>query len=420
MLKRCLLLGLTVLLMSSPALARDFILMGSLNDETGGTSEVGRDAARGVRECVAYLHDKGGINGKKIKLHLEDYKYDKQLAVQFYKTFKDEKIDILLQWGTADTEALSATVNQDQMVTISDSLSGHLCNPMPVPKNPVGRPYNFIYSTDYSTNARACLTAWYEEVWKKSDKWKKQREAGKKPKLICFFMKGCAYCEAAILAIKDQAQILGIEIGNDQSVGLKEVDTTSQVLAAKSENPTICWHGNTTDAVVTVVKDAFANGMEADHIVNNWGFDQSLVARAGEAAEGVIGAASAAFFGEDVPLMKEVVAYAKKTATSERRDVRTCQAWLKVGMAAAALTEVTKKGDISGPALKAALESFKDWTLFGVPNALGRPPYTITPKDHRPSGVALIYHVKGGKIQLLKKMDMKTQFAAKWGSWLGW
>ncbi len=418
--KKLLLLGLMFLFVCSPAIAKE-IYIGALADETGATSEVGRDAARGVKECVQYLNDKGGINGNKIKLNLKDYKYDKQLAVQFYKEFKDGKIDMLLQWGTADTEALAATVTQDKMVTISDSLSGHLCNPAAVPNNPTGHPYNFIYSTDYSTNARACLTAWFEEVWKKSDKWKAAREAGKKPKLVCFFQKGCAYCEAPLKAIKDQAAILGIEVGNDQSVGLKDVDATSQVLAAKNENPSVVWHGNTVDSVVTVVKDAFANALGADHISNNWGFSQSLLDRTGEAGEGVIGAAPVAFFGEDVPLMKEVMEYAAKIHPSEKkRDVHTCQGWLKVGMAAAALTEATKKGELNGPDLKAAFESFKDWTVFGIPNALGRPPYTITDKDHRPSGVALIYHIKDKKIQLLKKMDMKTQFKDKWESWLGW
>jgi hypothetical protein len=32
----------------------------------------------------------------------------------------------------------------------------------------------------------------------------------------------------------------------------------------------------------------------------------------------------------------------------------------------------------------------------------------------------MIYWIKGGKITLLKKMDMKAKYSDKWMSWLGW
>jgi branched-chain amino acid transport system substrate-binding protein len=404
------------LLACSISFAAETIKIGSINDLTGATSDVGKDAALGIREAVKYVNDNGGINGKKIKLYLYDYGYRVPEAITLYKKFKSMKIAMLLQWGTGDTEALSPTVNKDKMVTISDSLSGHLCDPKKTP-------YNFVYSTDYSTNARACLTAWYEEIWKKSDKWKKDRDAGKKPKLVCFYMFASPYCSAPIKAIKDQAKLLGMEVGEDQDVSLVALDAKSQVLAAKKENPNVIWHGNTTMSVATAVKDAFALKLGADHIVNNWGFDRNLMKMTGKAGEGVIGAAAAAFFGDDVPMMNEVKKYAKLVnpgVSEDRRTVRTCQAWLKVGLAVAGLTKADKAGKLDGPSIKAALESLKDWSPYDTKNALNRPPYTITDKDHRPTPVSLIYWIKDGKIQLLKKMDMKAQFADKWASWLGW
>jgi hypothetical protein len=104
----------------------------------------------------------------------------------------------------------------------------------------------------------------------------------------------------------------------------------------------------------------------------------------------------------------------------EKRDVRTTQGWLKVAMAAGGLKIADKQGKLDGPTIRAAFESFKDWSPFDTPNALGRPPYTITPQDHRPSAVSLIYHIKDGKIQLLKKMDMKAAFPKEWPTWLGY
>jgi branched-chain amino acid transport system substrate-binding protein len=417
MAKRILFLGLALILCGSMAYGAEEIKVGSINDLTGGTSDVGKDAALGIRECVTYVNDSGGVNGKKIKLLLYDYGYRVPEAITIYKRFRDtDKVKLLLQWGTGDTEALSPTVNKDKMVTISDSLSGHLCDPKKTP-------YNFIYSTDYSTNARAALTAWYEEVWKKSDKWKKAREAGQKPVLVCFYMFASPYSSAPIKAIKDQAQLLGIEVKKDQDVSLTALDAKSQVLAAKGEGATICWHGNTTMSVATTVKDAYALKLEADHIVNNWGFDQNLVRMTGKAGEGVIGAAACAFLGMQVPFMDKVLEYCKKVNPGvpiEKRDIRTVQGWLKVSLAVAGLADADKKGKLDGPTIKASLESLKDWYPFNTKDALGVGPYTITDTDHRPTPVASLYSIKDGKIQLFKKIDMKKQFPDKWNSWLGW
>ena len=51
------------------------VKLGSLNDLTGPTSDVGKDVALGIREAVQYANDTGGINGKKIRLYLYDYGY---------------------------------------------------------------------------------------------------------------------------------------------------------------------------------------------------------------------------------------------------------------------------------------------------------------------------------------------------------
>jgi branched-chain amino acid transport system substrate-binding protein len=423
--KRILVLAGLLLLLCTPLYAADTVVLGSINDLTGATSDVGKDAALGVRECVTYINEVGGVNGKKIKgingkmidLRLYDYGYRVPEAISIYKRFRDyDKIVALLQWGTGDTEALSPTVNKDKMVTISDSLSGHLCDPKKTP-------YNFVYSTDYSTNARAALTSWYEKVWKKSDKWKEAREKGQKPKLVCFYMFASPYCSAPIEAIKDQAKLLGIEVGGDQDVSLTALDAKSQVLGAKSEKPTVIWHGNTTMSVATAIKDAYALKLGADHIINNWGFDKNLARMTGKAGEGVIGAASAAFFGDDVPMMKEVMEYAKKVnpgVPAEKRTVRTVQGWVKVSLMAAGLSLADERGSLEGPAIKDALESLRGWSAFGKENALGRPPVTITATDHRVSSIVGLYTIKDGKIELFEKIDMKEKFPDKWGSWLGW
>ena len=118
----------------SVALLLDFLPMagaatikiGSLNDMTGATSDVGKDYALGIAEAIHYVNDTGGINGKKIKLYQFDYGYRIPEALTKYNLFKRLKCVAILGWGTGDTEALAPTITKDKIPYVSASYSGHL------------------------------------------------------------------------------------------------------------------------------------------------------------------------------------------------------------------------------------------------------------------------------------------------------
>ena len=416
---------LLLLAMGSEAVAQSVVKMGSLNDMTGPTSDVGKDIALGMREAVQYVNDTGGINGKPIKLFLYDYGYRVPEAITTYKRFRDfDKVVAVWGWGTGDTEALSPTVNADKMPYLSHSFSSHLTDPKKTP-------YNFVYGTDYSSNARAAITAWYDEIWLKDPKFKADREKGMKPRFVAFYGWPVPYASAPIKAIKDQATLLGFQVGPDQDVPLTALDTKSQVLAAKNFGPHLVWHGNTTMSVATALKDAHALGLGADHIVNNWGYDENLIKLAGPASERVMGAAVNAFFGEKVPLMDKVMEYAKRMNPGvplENRLIRTVQSWVDVLMMREALVRADKAGklfdkdgkdlprEVRSPGVKEAFETLREWTP-----GLGRPPVTITPTDHRPGPLVRIYIIKDKKFALLKEVDLKKRWPDKWEKeWLGW
>jgi len=400
-------------MVSGFAFAQPMVKLGALQDLTGATSDVGKDEAMGVREAVQYYNDQGGINGKRIKLFQYDYGYRVPEAVTTYKRFRDyDKVVMVLGWGTGDTEALSPTINVDKMPYLSSSFSGHLCDPKKTP-------YNFVYGTDYSTNARGAITYWYEEVWQKDPKWKAEREKGTKPRFVCFYMWASPYASAPIKAIKDQAKILGIEVGPDQDVSLFALDTKSQVLAAKNFGPHLVWHGNTTMSVSTALKDSMALGLGADHIVNNWGFDENLSKLAAAAAEGVIGLAACAYFVEDFPAKAgKVVAYAKKVnpaVSLETRLIRTVQGWCKVTLAVDAMKIADKANKLNGSGIREAFENNKISL-----KQFGGQVMNYTPTDHRATSVVRVARIKGGKPVAVSEIDMKAKFSNLWASWLGW
>jgi len=384
------------------------IKVGALNDMTGATSDVGKDYALGIAEAIHYVNDNGGVNGKKIKLYQFDYGYRVPEALTKYKLFKRLKVVAVLGWGTGDTEALSPTVTRDKMPYVSASYSGHLTDPKKTP-------YNLFFATDYSTNARAAITAWFDKKWPQHPDYGKR-----KPRFVASYMFASPYCSAPIKAIKDQATILGFDIGPDQSVSLFAIDTKSQVLAMKDYKADLVWHGNTTMSVAATVRDAYALGLGADHIVNNWGFDENLPRLAGKASEGVMGAAVCAFFGENVPLMNKVVEYAKKYnpgIPAEKRLIRTIQGWGDVMILWEALKRADAAGDLSGEGiLKKGFETMQNFDI-----GLGAPPVTFTATDHRVAGQVPIYEIKDGKFKIVEKVDLKGRWPQKWANdWIGW
>lgn len=384
------------------------IRVGSLNDMTGATSDVGKDYALGIAEAIAYVNDQGGINGRPLRLYQFDYGYRIPEALTKYKLFLRLRVVAVLGWGTGDTEALSATVTRDQMPYPSASYSAHLTDPAKTP-------FNMFAATDYSSNARAALTAWFDHRWPKHPDYGKRN-----PRFQCSYMFASPYASSPIRAIKDHATLLGFDIGPDQDVSLFAIDTQSQVLAMRDFRPDVVWHGNTTMSVSTTVRDSRALGLGADHIVNNWGFDENLPRLAGAAAEGVMGAAVCAFFGEDVPMMDQVVAYAQRLnpgVPRETRLIRTVQAWANVLALAEAMKRAEAAGDLSGASiLKNGYQTFR-----GLDIGLRVPPLTYTDTDHRVSGRVPIYEIKDGQIVHMVTVDLQERWPDQWEKeWLGW
>ncbi len=382
--------------------------VGGLMDTTGATSDVGKDYALGMEEAFKYINAHGGVNGTKIKYTWFDYGYRIPEAITKYKLLKRLGVVAIMGWGTGDTEALSPTVNKDKIPYISASYSAHLTDPKKTR-------YNLFFSSDYSTNARACITAWFDKVWPKKPDYGKR-----KPRFACVYMFASPYCSAPIKAIKDQAKMLGFEIGPDQDVSLFALDTKSQIMALKKFKPDLCWHGNTTMSVSATIRDAYSLGLGADWIINNWGFDENLPRLAGEAAEGVMGATPCAFYGQPYKNMDKVVEAAKKYdpgVPQSKRLIRTVQAWGDALILWEALKRADKAGDLSGDGImKKGFETFRNFDI-----GLGASPITYTSADHRPTTGCLVQVWKNGKFQEVERVDLKARWPEKWEKeWLGW
>ena len=93
---------------------------------------------------------------------------------------------IIYGYGTADTEALSGFVNNDNIPFLSHSFSAKITDPTDKSGNvPKATPYNFFHGPSYSDGCRAVVT------WARDD-WKAKGGAGK-PKFVFMTRKPIMY-----------------------------------------------------------------------------------------------------------------------------------------------------------------------------------------------------------------------------------
>src|SRR2546422_9731567 len=197
---RFLLIGLLAVgLAALPGEAQNVIKLGTLVDLSGDTSDQGKDIAQGRIDAVQYFNEKGGVNGKKIELVSVEYGFQPPRAVAAYKKFVEEdKVLLVLGYGTPDTEALRPYITKDKVPYLSGSYSGHLTDPKQTP-------FNFPGGIDYSSQLRIFLN-YVKETW---------TDTTRKPR-VAFIFADNAYGRAPIEAGRRYDHEIGGELVDEQ------------------------------------------------------------------------------------------------------------------------------------------------------------------------------------------------------------
>jgi len=85
--------------MMSAARAADDIIFGFLDDMSGVAAESGNDALHAVQMAIEEVNQKGGINGRKVRLISYDGKQDPQLTATFATRFAEDDNGLILIGG---------------------------------------------------------------------------------------------------------------------------------------------------------------------------------------------------------------------------------------------------------------------------------------------------------------------------------
>ncbi len=379
--------------MQTPTFTQEKVIrIGGLFDLTGPTSDVSVPYSWGVRDYIELVNAKGGVEGYKIELIYYDYGYKIPQAESLYKRLVEvDGVVAIIGWGTGDTLALLDDIARDKVPYISASYAAKLTDPQKAP-------YNFITNPDYSTQLRAALK-WVKENWKEN-----------RPPKICFMYPNVAYGTEPIPAGREYAKELGFEIGSDENLDLRATSAYEQIQRIMSYGADYVWFGGTISSYVVAAKNARELGASFKFIVNTWGWDESLIDLAGEAAEGhiyVTGTLPYEFAVKVDPELQE----AKEMFKHDPKvyNMHYVKGWVNAKVLVKAIESVLKKGEeVSGENIRKELETWRNVDLKVVP------PISYYPNDRRPSMKVFLFTVKDGEFVKLGEVELERR-----AEWLG-
>ena len=425
MMKSALLRGVaTALLLAAASVAADAqIAVGHLADYSGATADVGVPFGQGTADAMAFVNQKGGVNGTKVNVDTVDYGYQVPRAVSQYKKWVGDKVAAILGWGTADTEALTGFVAQDQIPYVSASYAAALTDPSGASGKAKPAPYNFFYGPSYSDSLRAMLT------WAAQD-WKAKGKPGK-PKFV-HMGANHPYPNAPKEAGEAVAKELGFDVLPPVQFALTPGDYTAQCLTLKNSGANYAYLGNTAGSNISVLKACKNVGTEVQFLGNVWGMDENAAKAAGEAADGVVfPLRTAVIWGGDAPGMKTLMEVSKisDAAGTAYRPVHYVAAVCAAMYLKEAMDWAGKNGGVTGPNVKKGFYQKKDWVPAGMEGVCN--PSTWSETDHRSTLTVSLYRtkvsgatdaplgdlIKNGTIRLEKVTTIDLPRKPEWRGW---
>ncbi len=355
------------------------IVIGAAPPITGVFAFAGAGLHAGLGDWVEWKNGQGGIAGRKLRYVAEDssYKVDQSVAI-FKKIVAQYKPPLFYGDSTGWAKAIAPELSQlGSVLATGPSFASDLADPAKAP-------YYFMPGPTYSGQIEVLL------------EYVSRSAAGAAKPAVAFVYSDTEFGRDPIASGKAKAAKLGIPVVLEVVTKPGAVDVSAEVIKLRRAKPDfVIFHGYVLAPIPEFIKQMREAGMTATPMGTIWSMDKTTVEAMGAAASGWMGVMPYrySYDTKDAPTMQVIKDYAAKA----RPDMKYVplfytQGWL-VGMIFEQVLGRTlgAKKELTGPNMKAALESIGKWDtggIFGVPIAL---------KTHS-IPVGRVYLVKGSTI----------------------
>jgi branched-chain amino acid transport system substrate-binding protein len=244
----------------------DEIVIGAIFSVTGTGAPLGEPEKATAEMVAKQINDAGGIDGKQVKLIIEDDATADDKAVMAAKKLieQDKVMAIVGPTMSGTTLAIVDTCEQAEVPLVSCAASVKITSPVK----------KWVFST-----AQNDVLA----VQRLLDYLKAEKIT--KVALIC---DSNAFGQSGAEQLKKQLPAAGVTITGEEKFDNKATDMTAQLTKLKGAQPQaiICWGTNPAPAIVA--KNAKALKLDAKIIMSHGIANKKFIELAGDAAEGVV------------------------------------------------------------------------------------------------------------------------------------
>ncbi|MGB6054137.1 MAG: ABC transporter substrate-binding protein [Burkholderiaceae bacterium] len=303
-----------------------------------------------MQDFVKMTNEQGGINGRKMRYLAEDtgYKVDVSVSV-FNKLTAREQVNFYYADSTGFAKTIAPELARNGKILMSGTSFATELN------DPVKFPNYFMAGPDYSEMVKILL----RHIAKETPKAKvalvyADNEFGRDP------------IESSLAYAKQ----LGLNVVQQIATPPGTVDVSTEVLKLRRANPDYTiFHGYVLAPIPDFIAQAKNLGMKTRFMGTIWSMDLKIVEKMGPDADGFMGVMPYRYYFDQEgksPTLEKI-----RAIRPDYQQVAYLQGWLNAMLYAESAKRVLDAGkELTGPNLKAALNSIKDYDtggLIGVP-----------------------------------------------------
>jgi len=337
----------------------DSVELGFVLVKTGPVAALGIPQGNAMIDYMNYINEKGGINGRKIKVVWEDDGFQAHKSVAAVKKLmtRDKVLTVMTTGGTNQTIANIKNIKRYKIANIPNAMALEFFDPL--------NPYIFALGALYEWQFQV-IVDYINDDLKMKDK-----------KIGVVYTKK-EYGKKGLDAIKKRAAKYNIPVVAELVLPTGAVDASSQVLALQKSGANIVITCDVLPPIISFLKTAEKYNYWPKVFGFNWATDDLLVKACGPAAKNYIGAGFVGSWTDDTPGIKLVREIAKKY----NRKPKLSSLYIGgIGTSMLFAEGIKRAGkDLTPETLKNALETLRDFDTGGI-----LPPVTYTPESHAPA-----------------------------------
>ena len=327
------------------AQASEIVIGGSI-PLTGVFAFAGIGINDGIADYVKIINEGGGIAGRKLRYVPEDtgYKVDQSIAV-FNRITGSNPVNFYYGDSTGFAKTVNAELNRKNSILMAGASFATELN------DPKTYPNMFIAGPDYSEMIGVLL----EYIAKTTPGAR-----------IALVNSDTEFGRDPIAPTEQMAAKLKLRVAEKIITPPGSVDVSTEVLKLRRANPDYTiFHGYVLAPLPEFINQAKQLGLKTKFMGTFWSMDNSLWAKVGDAADGFMGVMPYRYYYDQDP--KAPMLARIKAMRPDYQSTAYMQGFLTAMLfCEAAKRTLDAKKELTGPNMKAALNTIKDFDTGGI------------------------------------------------------